>query len=313
MTDLRAPGAVRDEFQRAVAASLGSHGFVPNKSYVRLKRSIGTATHLIGFSSSQRNTPGHVACFVSFTVEDRKVRKLVPKWTAGGELTGPAFALDAPVNVAEETNAQRLTAVIARNLEFFDLLSSPVQVLNQVCRRYVPGFNGPSIVVPYLRAQIGPSAARDYATALLDALPELWPAFVAARAGTERTTSSVLDDHGTQLGVALNAADQDWDLVPPADVLPCGDRQAAHLRMFLGRQLRAWGEPKAAARLRSLPDLRIKALGEAQGALPGPLVDGIAAARLVLEELGEARDPRRLAPSPRHFQYAAKHASFAES
>ena len=78
-------------------------------------------------------------------------------------------------------------------------------------------------------------------------------------------------------------------------------------------QLRAWGEPEAAALLRRVDDDAILALQKRQQKLAGgPLVDSAEAAALALDAAaGERQRPRREAPSPRLFQYPELMAPFA--
>jgi hypothetical protein len=88
---------------------------------------------------------------------------------------------------------------------------------------------------------------------------------------------------------------------------------AAHLRGFFGLQLRAWGEPAAAAALARLDDPAIRELRAAQAALAAPVTESVDAVRLLLAAVDVDRRPRRRAPAPRRFQYHARHRSFARS
>lgn len=308
--DPRQPAVVRDAFHRRVAAALAPHGFVASASATRLKRKVGARTDLIDFSSSHYNAPGSAVCFVALHVEDARVRKQVKGWRTGGVLTGPHVAAEVPTNVAVQADADRLLAEILDRLAFFELLAAPERALAEVRRRYVPGFLQPIVIAPYLATHLGAASVRAYAEAVLAARPELWPGFLGPAKAAART-ADLLADHGAQLAVAL--AGEATQLAPPAGTARAGASIAAHQRDFVGLQLRAWGEPEAAAALARLDDAAVAALRDAQEALGTPLTTDRQAARLALAATGADRAPRRKAPSPVHFQYHARHATFARS
>ncbi|BDG02497.1 hypothetical protein [Anaeromyxobacter oryzae] len=308
--DLRRPAVVTDDFRRRVADLLAPSGFAP-RAKGDLVRRRGKNVHRVGFSSSQRNTEGHVACSVSLGFEDAAVRAQSPGWAAGGFLDGPEFDGSwQRSNIAVPGDADALADLVMKRLEFLELMESPETVLSETSRRYVPGLVEPRVIVPYLAVRLGRDAALSYARALLGGRPELWPAFAGACGRGNAPGGHA--DHGSQLATAL----ADVEAVPPpaapADVVPSADPRAAALRCFFGRQLRAWGEPEAAAALRRLPDADVHGSYAAQKAVEEPLVDSAAAARVVLRcVLGEDRIPRRPAPRPRLFQYHALHEPFA--
>jgi hypothetical protein len=309
--DHRKPSVVTDEFRARIARDLVPRGFAVRARGASLVRKRGKNTHRIDFSSSHKNAEGYVVCWVGPFFEDAAVRKTEKGWRAGGLLTGPAFAEEGSTNVAVPADADALAERIVQHLAFFDLLEDPARVLVEVRRRYVPGLVAPVVVVPYLRARLGAGAVSEYASALLAARPELWPAFASTRAGSAATTHGVaLADHGTQLAMVITAAEESA-LKVPADVVTSNQPPARSLRCFFGRQLRAWGEPAAAAELRSVGDEDILRARAAQDALGEPIVDSVAAARLVLHLAArEDRLPARPAPSPRLFQYHVLHEPF---
>jgi hypothetical protein len=308
------PSVVRDAFHRRVADALAPRGFVPNAPFSKLKRKAGKSVHLVEFSSSHRNVAEDVACYVALVVEDARVRKVSPGWRAGGALNGPSFAGDVPTNVALSAEADELFSVVLDRLAFFDLLAAPEEAFAQLRLRYVPGLVDPVLIAPYLATHLGADAAAAYGCALLEARPELWPAFASPLEERGPGGPGVHDDHGTQLAAALRAIGVVGEFERPADVVACAERPAAHLRSFFGCQLRAWGEAAAAAALRRVPDDEVLALRAAQEGLGEPIVDSLAAVRLALATTtGAARDPTRAAPRPRCFQYFAKHATFASS
>jgi len=308
------PSVVRDVFHRRIAGALAPRGFVPNASFTSLKRKSARSVHLVEFSSSQRNVPGHAACHVALFFEDARVRKQSPDWRTGGLLHGPSFAADVPSNVAVAGEADELEAVVLARLAFFDLLDAPQDVLAQVRMRYVPGIVEPVRIVPYLAVHLGVAAALAYGQALLDARPELWPGAQRQLRSAWVEPPGAHGDHGEQIGFALRSLGVGDQLACPVDVVACSDSRAAHARCFFGRQLRAWGEPAAAAELRRMPDADVLALRAGQEANRVGLVDSVPAVTLLLAATtGVARDPARAAPSPRYFQYFAKHATFASS
>lgn len=311
--DLRQPALVTDDFRRRVAESLVPLGFVAKAKGASLVRKRGRNTHRVAFSSSHYNTPGNVACFVAFWFEDGAVRKQVPGFRAGGVFGASEFPEAAPTNVANVEQAEELGGVIVDRLGFFDLLEEPARILVEVSARFVSGFWSPRLVVPYLNVHLGRDAVCTYARALLNGRPELWPAFASPRERRGQPAEPGIEpDEGTDLLRSMADLQLAGDVEVPPDVATSTKLVAANLRSFLGRQLRAWGEPDAAAALRRLDDEAVASIRAAQAACSdAPLVDGIAAARIALRlTTGEDRPPRRPAPRPRLFQYQALHDPF---
>jgi hypothetical protein len=146
---------------------------------------------------------------------------------------------------------------------------------------------------------------------LLGGRPELWPAVAGREDSRDARQPNVLTDHGTQIAGALSDAEL-AALEVPSDVVCSTERQAKALRSHFGLQLRAWGEPAAAALLRRCDDRAIVSTRESVQALADSSVTSSEAARLVLSlACGEDRAPRRSAPEPKFYQYYAGHASFA--
>jgi hypothetical protein len=145
---------------------------------------------------------------------------------------------------------------------------------------------------------------------LLGARPELWPAFASTRAAAEANAVGVAD-HGTQLAMLMRAGEEPVASSKPSDLVTSNVPAARGLRSFFGHQLRAWGEPAAAAELRHISDEDLLRTHAEQKALGEPIVDSISAARLVVHvATGEDRPPARGAPSPRLFQYHVRHEPF---
>ncbi len=293
--DRRRPLEVTADFRASLAQTLAAHGFAPRARGAKLVRKRGRVTHAIELGSSHRNGPGDVTCFVSLAYEDASIED----FRAGGTLSAEPFADQGSCNIAIAADA--LTARIVARLSFFELLDDERATLAEVCRRYVPGFVAPRLVVRYLAARLGEEAVAQYARALLDGRPELWPAFLGAPTGSN-------PDHGTQLARASGLR-----LTPPSGTVVSEIASSAHLRCFIGRQLRAWGEPGAAASLRRVEDGQIKELHDAQTALGEPITRSLEAARLALVCVGQRREPRQPRPSPELFQYHVLHAPFAGS
>lgn len=308
--DRRKPAAVSDAFRARVADRLLPLGFVARAANKALVRKRGRNLHRVAFASSHHNAPGQVAAWVRLEHEDAATRRLARGWRAGGQLDGRELALELETNVAVATHADRLVETIVEQLAFFDLLEQPRIVAAEVMRRYVPGILDPDVVAPYLRAHLGAGAVIAYAAALLRGRPELAPAFVTAL--DEEDDGRPLRDHGTQLAHAVRTHGGGARPDVPAGAVRSPAPAARSLRSFFGLQLRAWGEPAAAHALHAVGDDVIVHVQAAQQALAGPLVDSPDAARLALEAaLGEDRAPRRRAPSPRLFQYHARHEPFA--
>jgi hypothetical protein len=305
--DMRRPAEVTEGFRLRVAGALEPLGFKVAAKGTRLARVRGSIAHRVEFSASPRNAPGYAMCFASMAYHDRSIQKVAPKWMAGGSLKGPAFADPVPSNVADSMEADALFATILARLAFFDAMDDSAGTSAELCRRYVPGLVDPSAVVPFLTVRRGPTAATRYAQALLEGRSELWPAFASA-AGP--APSGLTADHGTQLRLAL--AGLAADLRPPHGTVASKDPAAANLRCFLGRQLRAWGEPNAASALHRVGDAEVLAAHEEQRKLQEPLTESIAAARCALRlAIGEDRAPHRAAPTPAYFQYHVLHGAFA--
>jgi hypothetical protein len=305
--DMRRPAEVTEAFRLRVAGALEPLGFKVGAKRARLARVRGSIAHRVEFSASPRNAPGYAMCFASMSYHDRSIQKVAPKWVAGGSLKGPAFADPVPSNVADSMEADALFAAILARLAFFDAMDDSEGTSAEVCRRYVPGLVDPSAVVPFLTVRRSPTAATRYAQALLEGRPELWPAFASAEGPAP--SSWLTADHGTQLRLAL--AGLAAELQPPHGTVASKDPAAANLRCFLGRQLRAWGEPDAASALHRVGDAEVVAAHEEQRKIQEPLTQSVAAARCALRlALGEDRAPHQDAPTPAYFQYHVLHAPF---
>jgi hypothetical protein len=305
MVDKRRPAHVTEDLRGRLARELGPLGFA-----VRSKAFVRRASQRIEMSSSHRNAPGDVTAWIALVVTDPRIARVQAGWRAGGQLGGGEFYDDPPRNVAERSQADELVERIRRRLAFFDLVEDPDALLRSACSRYVPGMVAPRVVVPYLLVRLGASAVETYARALLRGRPELWPAFVGAARRNATSSARHSPDHGTELAWQLAKHGIAPGEPAPPDAVVSVDPAAANLRCFFGRQLRAWGEPEAAALLLRVTDDRIHALRAEQELLPGPVVDSVAYAQVVLREVVGDRPPRRKAPSPRLFQYHVLHAPF---
>lgn len=290
--DHRRPLEVTADFRARLAETLGPHGFAPRAKGAKLVRKRGGVTHAIELGSSHHNVPGDVTCFVSLAYVDASIGD----FRAGGTLSTEPFADHGSDNIAIAADADALVGRVVERLSFFDLLDDEAATLAEVCRRYVPGLIAPRLVVRYLAARLGEEAIGQYAQALLDARPELWPAFLGAPIGNN-------PDHGTQLAHASGLR-----LSAPRGTVVSTVPGSAHLRCFIGRQLRAWGEPDAAASLRRVEDAPIQELHDAQTKLGEPITKSVEAARLALAAVGEKRQPKRSRPAPELFQYHVLHA-----
>lgn len=276
---------VRAQLEAAEFKALASGG--------RFVRKRDRTRHRVEFSGAGGAQP-------SLIFEDAVVRRLVPDWRAGGPLSGPAFALDLP-------SAQpRLARTLVEQLSFFDWLESPEAVGHDVSCRYVAGFIDPALIVPYLVAHLGPNGVERYAAGLLAGRSELTPAFASELRARGRTVDRAAD-HGTQLAQALRRFVPGVRPALPDGVCPSTSAAARNLRCFFGRQLRAWGEPGCAQALARVDDETIQRLHGAQLALRTPVTSSVEAVRLVMAAVGTERAPRVAAPSPRFFQYHARH------
>lgn len=256
-------------------------------------------THRIDVGSSHRNAPGSVAADIVLEYDDTRVAKVEPGWRAGGPLHS-LFGEALRVNVAERAQADSLVEVLRTHVAFFDLLDRPDALAAEVKRRYVPGIPHPTKVVPFLAVHLGSDAAAAYGRDLLAARPELGSGFLRDAAGDRNQP-----DDGGGLAQMLARHAPDAGLVVAPRTLAARSREDAFRRQALGLRLRAWGEPDAAAAIRTLATDALDPLE----ALP-PLVDDPARVAAVLSLLGEHRAPRRSAPSPRLFQYPVLHPSF---
>jgi hypothetical protein len=286
-------------------------GFVARDQGKAFARRRGRSTHTVSLSSSHRNAPGDVTCWVALFVDDPEIAAKEPQWRAGGSLDNRCFGVEPPRNIAVASEAAALVRQLCDQLAFFDLCDDPLRVLSEVRRRYLPGFVEPHIVVPYLRWRLDGSAVAAHAASLLAGRPELWPAFVGAAGLTALPPSKSLPEHGTQLALMLTKHAPEVKLSPPPGTIASSDLAVANLRSFFGLQLRAWGEAEAAARLRTIDDERLKELRGEQQRLTVPVAE-LAHVRIVLDAVGDGpRPPRRNAAHPRLFQYHVLHEPFA--
>lgn len=305
----RRPAEVTAELRARIAEDLAPLGFTSTaRAYVRKR---GTVRHEILVGSSHYNTPTDVRWELVFGYTDRKIAAIAPDWRAHGHLAASPLAEPAPENLVDPVQAARLREVVRANVAYFDLLDDAPRAFAEVCRRYVPGFVEPAMVVPYLVTRVGVDAADAYARALLAARPELAPAFASARAGGMKK-GRAQPDHGTQLARALAAHGAGASVPTPTDVARSERLEDANGRSHVGLSLRAWGEPEAAAALRRLDDEAIAALQKRRAAVEdGPPVDSVEAAKLAIEAVtGTRRPPRRAKPEPRLAQYAELMAPF---
>lgn len=306
MLDTRRPALVTEGLHARLSHELAPLDFVARKKAFVRKR--GKITHRIEMSSSHHNAPGFVAAWIALTYVDTAVARVESGWRAGGELGGAEFLAEPPVNVADPAQVEVLVARIHARLGFFAQVDDAPALLERARRGYVPGMLEPRVLVPYLVARMGNAAASSYASALLGGRPELWPAFLGASAETVKAQKGTCPDHGTDLSLSLAKLEVRLETAPPRDAVVSSSLGAANLRCFFGRQLRAWGEPEAAAWLRRIPDPRIQELRAAQEAMRGPdtgppVDDGRQVAIVLHEVTGDTRAPRRERPTPRFFQY----------
>lgn len=307
--DARKPAEVSADFHARLAKELAEDGFFAKRSGKLLVRAGALGEHRIDLTSSHRNAPGDVTCWVGLSFKDVKVAKLDAAWHAGGGLALEPFADEPPTNVADAAEASALIAHVRSRLSFFALLEDPDATLEAVCRRFVPGLLHPAQVAPYLRVHGGVTAVDRYARALLDGCPEIWPGFASTASGAP-PRGSARPDSGSELATMLATHAPGAEIEAPGDVVRTEDRGAANLRCFYGLELRAWGEAPIATMLRSLDDERVLALSRAHGRLELP-IDSPKHVQLTLAALGVERSPARDRPAPAHFQYRARHAPFA--
>lgn len=312
--DRRRPSEVTDSYRQSLAELLIPRGFIARAKGATFVRKAGRNTHRIELSSSHHNGEGWVACQVHLEHQDSVVRRAVPTWSAAGNLGLGEFSLGGPIaeNVASSAEAATLTDLIVKHLAFFALLDAPADAFAAACRGYVPGFIDPLTVVPYLRVHLGADAVAAYARSLLDARHELWPGFLSSpRDRRPDCGRAGYGDHGTQLAQATTSAELSTANAPSDAVRKT---KHAYVRSTFGLKLRAWGEPEAAANLRTVSDDSIRATQRAVEKLDDHTVDSREAARLVLRAAtGKDRDPCRKTPSPRLYQYYLGHAPFASA
>jgi hypothetical protein len=310
--DMRRPAEVTADFRSQLAELLQPHGFAARAKGARFVRKRARNVHEISLGSSHYNAPGGVTCFVTYWFFDAACKAAYPDWRGGGSFEGPAFFEREGNNIARADEAAALLRRMVERLAFFELLERPGELLPKVCERYVPGFYEPHVIVPYLRVHLGAEAVRTYVRALLTGRPELWPAFLGAAHAPEQPGR--LPDHGTSLARALLAEEALAASEAPLDAVLSKGGSAGNLRSHFGLLLRAWGEPAAAGLLRRSSDEAVERLQTQRDTLPDRTVDSVDAARLALElTTGEARDPARLRPEPRHFQCHVAHGPFRAS
>lgn len=298
----RRPELIREAFGARMAKTFEPLGFKSQAKGNEFVRKQGKNRHRIQLDL--RDTEGGISVTTSMTFFDGLVRKTEKHWEASVGLGETPLVERQWSDVKSDEDVSMLVARIAGGLDYFTLFESPERVFEEVSRRYLPGLVTPLGVAPYLRLHLGDDAVLSYVEWMLANRPELWPSFAAgAPAGT-----SYLSDHGSQLAaVAKKTATQ---LEPPRDTAATDDRAPRSLRDFFGLQLRAWGEPAAAAKLRVVPDASIVATRKAQEGLKEILVDSPKATRVLLQLVGEDRDPTQEKPMPRYFQYHVLHRPF---
>jgi len=307
--DLRRPAEVTADFRNRLAELLLPQGFAVRAKGARFVRKRARNVHEVSLGSSHYNTAGDVTCFVTYLFHDASCTAVDPDWRGGGAFGGPAFFDRTGNNIAHADEATALLARMQERLAFFELLERPSELLPLVCERYVPGFYEPHVIVPYLRVHLGAAAVRTYAHALLSGLPELWPTFLGGARAPQQ--SGRIPDHGTSLARALLPEEGIAASETPHDAVHSMGGSAGNLRAHFGLLLRAWGESNAAALLRRATDESVERLHGQRDSLPDRTVDSVDAARLALElATGEARDPARHRPEPRHFQYHVAHGPF---
>lgn len=228
---------------------------------------------------------------VSLTVTDKTI---APDWRAGGPFDENTFC-----DVPDRADVPRFVKLITKALVFFDLAADPTKLLTEAQRRYVPGFVEPTTVAPFLRAHLGAEAVATYAAGMLHGRPELWPAFLGARTGKLAPARGITMDHGSQLATMVG---EHAFVDPPAKTVISTKPTSANLRSHFGLQLRAWGEPVAAAELGRVDDTTIDNLDVERSS-----VTDVDYAARVLAVTGVKRRPERRTPKPRYYQYEVLH------
>lgn len=295
------------EVRTSIESELQSRGFTPNKHRTAFVRRNGTAIERVELTISEVSSTKAWAS-LSFELKDRSIAKIAPGWLAGGRGL-PAFPEDhgRTWNIARAKNAKAFVAYVRSGFAWFELAADARRVLEEASRRYVPGFVEPSVIVPYLRVRLGVESVAGYARAFLAARPELWPAVI----GRPIVKPGFAIDHGTELAQVVKDHAPRVALRAPRDCVRSRDIAAANLRCFFGRELRAWGEPEAAALLRRIAD---KPIVELYNALEDSSLHGgdAKSARALLELVGaNRRRLRRTRPTPRLFQYHVLNEPFA--
>lgn len=258
------------------------------KSFTRRR---GSASDRVGLELA-RGT-----CRVSLTVTDKAIS---PSWRAGGPFDERTFRDVPDLDISVPASARRLVMLITKSLAFFDLAATPAKLLAEAQRRYVPGFVEPTTIAPFLRAYLGAEAVVTYVDAVLRGRPELWPGFLGVRTKKLAASRGVSPDHGSQLAAMLAPGEVISE--PPSRTVIATKPTSANLRSHFGLQLRAWGEPDAAGKLRTLEDATIDALSSERST-----VDDADYAARVLAATGTKRHPARRSPKPLFYQYEVLH------
>lgn len=321
--DMRPPRAVVRTFAERIAPILAERGFALAGAKQRYSevydgpmfvRTRATAVDRVVLHAESYGSPGWVTCLVLFAIEDSAILAIAPSWERVLFLSSLREVDFPTANLARTADGDWLVYQIEAALEFFDLAANPQDLLAEASRRYVPGFEEPSLVAPLLRAYLGPEAVARYASALLRGRPELWPAFLAHRGETTLPRALENADHGSQLASMVGSHAPGAKLVrPPADTVRSPSMRAASLRASMGLQLRAWGEPTAAGLLRRVGDDQLEALYDDIRKQHIDRVDDARGARAVLRvATGEDRPCRREGPEPLYYQYERLHAPFGD-
>lgn len=311
-SDSLAPSVRTGAFRASVARALAPLGFRALAENKALRRNAGRGVvESVEFSASHNNGPSSAVCWVALVVTDKGIERVAPGWRAGGGLGTASFGDEVSCDLAEAGTHDALLAHVLMRAAFFDLLRDASAVLDAATRGPIRGFTEAARIVPYLHVRLGPDAVARYAEGLLAGRPELWPAFVGGVNVLPSALPGPSLDEGTALGV------ESLRFGPPgfaralADAAPPGvaasvRREAAHLRSFLGLQLRAWGEAEHTPRLARLSDDAVLAV-YARQKQTGESVDDVRLVRTLLDALpGAPSFPRRVACSPRFFQYLAR-------
>jgi hypothetical protein len=311
-SDSLAPSVRTGAFRASVARALAPLGFralAENKALRR--RAASGVVESVEFSASHHNGPSSAVCWVALVVTDKSIERAAPGWRAGGDLGNASFGDEVSFDLAEAGTHDTLITHVLKRVAFFDLLRDASAVLDAATQGPIRGLVEAARLVPYLHVRLGADAVARYAEGLLAGRPELWPAFVGGVNNLPFAAPGASLDEGTVLGV------ETVRLGPPgfarelANAAPRGvaasvHREAAHLRSFLGLQLRAWGEAEHTPRLARLSDDAVLAVSARQKQT-GESVDDVKLVRTLLAALpGAPTSPRRLACSPRYFQYLAR-------